>query len=433
VLGLLAVGSLILANAFFVAGEFALVASDRERVTRLAEEGNRKAASTLKGLRTLSFQLSGAQLGITVSSLILGFVAEPTIAVVIEPIVAALGVPESSSLGVSITIALATATAAQMVIGELIPKNLAIARPLPVAFAVVTPLRICNAIFKPIIVFLNASANWTVRRLGIEPRDELVGVRSLQEIELLIRSSREGGALLEEEYSLLNRSIAFGEKTVADALVPRTAVVALQVDSTLSELTRLAVETGHSRFPVYGEDLDDIRGLIHVKDCYRWPVAEREKISVAQAMQPALVVPESRELDDLLLEMRRERKQVAVVADEYGGTAGIVTLEDILEEIVGEIEDEYDASATVYTAGVPAGVHVVSGLLHPDEMKSECGFEIPEGPYDTLGGFLFSRFNRLPTQGEHISFEGWEFKVVAMDGHRIDRVLVVEPDGKRAQ
>ena len=409
------------------------MASDRERVTRLAEEGNRQAASTLKGLRTLSFQLSGAQLGITVSSLVLGFVAEPTIAVVIEPVVAALGVPESSALGVSITIALATATAAQMVVGELIPKNLAIARPLPVAFAIVTPLRICNAIFKPIIVFLNASANWTVRRLGIEPRDELVGVRSLQEIELLIRSSREGGALLEEEYSLLNRSIAFREKTVADALVPRTAVVALQGDSTLNELTRLAVETGHSRFPVYGEDLDDIRGLIHVKDCYRWPVAERENISVAQAMQPALVVPESRDLDDLLLEMRRERKQVAVVVDEYGGTAGIVTLEDILEEIVGEIEDEYDASATVYTAGVPDGVHLVSGLLHPDEMKSECGFEIPEGPYDTLGGFLFSRFNRIPKQGEHLSFEGWEFKVVAMDGHRIDRVLVVEPDGKREQ
>jgi CBS domain containing-hemolysin-like protein len=198
-------------------------------------------------------------------------------------------------------------------------------------------------------------------------------------------------------------------------------------------LTLLAVETGHSRFPVYGEDLDDIRGLIHVKDCYRWPVAERENVSVAQAIQPALIVPESRDLDDLLLEMRRERKQVAVVVDEYGGTAGIVTLEDILEEIVGEIEDEYDASATVYTAGVPDGVHVVSGLLHPDEMKSECGLEIPEGPYDTLGGFLFSRFNRIPAQGEHISFEGWEFKVVAMDGHRIDRVLVVEPDGKPAR
>jgi CBS domain containing-hemolysin-like protein len=188
-----------------------LVASDRERIERLAEAGNRRAKGALRAVRTLSFQLSGAQLGITVSSLVLGFVAEPTIAVAIDPLITAVGVPESSSLGISITIALIIATAVQMVAGELIPKNLAIARPMPVALAVVGPLRTCNAVMRPLIVFLNASANWSVRRLGIEPREELVGVRSLHEIELLIRSSREGGALLEEEYSLLYRSIAFGQ------------------------------------------------------------------------------------------------------------------------------------------------------------------------------------------------------------------------------
>ena len=428
-LGLLAVLSLILANAFFVAGEFSLVASDRERIERLAESGNRRAKGALRAMRTLSFQLSGAQLGITVSSLVLGFVAEPTIAVVIDPLIAAVGVPESSSLGISITIALIIATAVQMVAGELIPKNLAIARPIPVVLAVVGPLRASNALLRPLIVFLNASANWTVRRLGIEPREELVGVRSLQEIELLIRSSREGGALLEEEYSLLYRSIAFGQKTVADALVPRTAVVALRAEAPLTELVRLALESGHSRFPVCGEDIDDIRGLVHVKDCYRFPVALRENIPVSRVMQQALVVPESRDLDDLLLEMRRERKQLVVVVDEYGGTAGIVTLEDLLEEIVGEIEDEYDPSAeALYTVGVPEGVHVVSALLHADEVRGECGFDIPEGPYETLGGFLFWLFNRIPSKGDHVSFDGWEFKIVEMEGHRIDKVLIVQPD-----
>ena len=430
-LGLLAVLSLILANAFFVAGEFSLVASDRERIEHLAESGNRRATGTLKALRSLSFQLSGAQLGITVSSLVLGFVAEPAIAVLIDPLVTAVGVPESSSFGISITIALIVATAVQMVVGELIPKNLAIAKPLPVAFAVVGPLRACNAVLRPLIVFLNASANWTVRRLGIEPREELVGVRSLQEIELLIRSSREGGALLEEEYSLLYRSIAFGQKSVAEALVPRTAIVALPADALLTELVGLALESGHSRFPVFGEDIDDIRGLVHVKDCYRFPVPMRAEIPVSRVMQPALVVPESRDLDDLFLEMRRERKQLVVVVDEYGGTAGIVTLEDILEEIVGEIEDEYDPSAeALYTVGVPEGVHVVSGLLHTDEVIGECAFEMPEGPYDTLGGFLYWLFNRIPNKGDHVSYDGWEFKVVEMEGHRIDKVLIVQPNGE---
>ena len=388
----------------------------------------------MKALRSLSFQLSGAQLGITVSSLVVGFVAEPTIAVVIEPAVVALGAPESSSLGISITIALIIATAVQMVCGELIPKNLAIARPVPVALAIVTPLRVCNALLRPVIVFLNASANWSVRRLGIEPREELVGVRSLQEIELLIRSSREGGALLEEEYSLLYRSIAFSYKTVSDALVPRTSVVALHADDPLSELTRVALESGHSRFPVCGDDIDDIRGVVHVKDCYRFPVAQRPGIPVSRAMQQALVVPESRNLHDLLLEMRRERRQLVVVVDEYEETAKIVTLEDILEEIVGEIEDEYDSSEeALVTTGVPEGVHVVSALLHEDEIKNECGFEMPEGPYDTLGGFLFWLFNRIPAKGDHVSFDGWEFKVVEMEGRRIDRVLVVEPDTKGPQ
>jgi CBS domain containing-hemolysin-like protein len=424
----LAVIALILAHGFFVAGEFGLVAVDRSRVEADAEAGMGRARTTLAALRSLSFQLSGAQLGITVTSLIVGFLTEPAIAPAVRPITDAVGLGPRSSLGVSIAVSLALATAMEMVVAELIPKNLAIARPVGVAYSSVPPLRLVNAALRPVIVFLNASANWTVKRLGIEPQEELVGVRSLQEIELLITSSREGGALLEEEYALLQRSISFAQKNAGDALMPRTSIIAVRASDRLQELTDVALSSGHSRFPVFDEDLDHIVGVAHIKDSYRYSFEERASVPVSEIARPALVVPESRNLEDLLLDMRRDRGQLVIVVDEYGGTAGIVTLEDILEEIVGDIEDEYDRShESQLTSGMPAGVYVLSGLLHPDEVQELCGLEMPEGPYDTLGGFLYWLFDRIPEAGDHVSYRGWELKVVEMDGHRIDRVLIVRP------
>jgi CBS domain containing-hemolysin-like protein len=412
----------------FVAAEFAVVAVDRSRIEALAQDGHRRAISTLKALRTLSFQLSGAQLGITVTSLLVGFVIEPTVGEALEPLVAKLDfVPEESSLAVSVALALGLATAVQMILGELVPKNLAIARPLGVSFAVVTPFRLINALFRPVILFLNESANWTVKRLGIEPQEELISVRSLEELELLIRSSREHGALPEEKFSLLARSISFAEKTAADALVPRVAVTGVSKDATLQELAETALDSGHSRFPVYGKDLDDIAGIVHAKDIYATPPEERSHKVVGEIMREALVLPESRALDELLLDLRRDRQQMAVVVDEFGGTAGIVTLEDIIEEIVGEIEDEHDVDSALTATATPAGVHVVSALLHPDEVRDVTGFDMPEGDYETLAGFLLSRFDRIPQTGDHISFQGWEFKVVDMDRNRISQVLMVAP------
>jgi CBS domain containing-hemolysin-like protein len=379
-------------------------------------------------LHSLSFQLSGAQLGITVSSLIVGFIVEPTVGRALEPLIQALGAPESSSLGISLAIALALATAAQMVIGELVPKNLALAKPVGLALWVSGPMRLANLATKPLIIFLNNSANWTVRRLGIEPQEELNSVRSLEEIELLIESSLHGGELEPAEFALLARSISFGDKDVEDALVPRTAVESVAEQDTLDDLIRRALDTGHSRFPVTGRDIDDIVGMAHIKDIYRVPPAERATTPVASIVQDAIVVPESRNLGSMLLEMRKTRRQLAVVIDEYGGTAGIVTLEDLLEEIVGEIEDEYDAApTTVPLTSSPQGVHVVSGMLHPDELEELTGFEMPEGDYETLAGFLLSLFERIPDQGDHIAYGEWEFKIVAMDGKRVARVLIASP------
>ena len=419
---------LICINAFFVAGEFALVAVDRDRVEHLAEQGDRAAGGILKSLRRLSFELSGAQLGITWSSLLIGFLIEPSIG---RPLARALqdaGLPETSSLGLGVTAALIIATATQMVMGELVPKNLAIARPLGVARAVATPMRLINLAFKPLIVILNASANWTVRRLGIEPRDELTAIHSLEEIEVLIQSSRAGGGLREEEFSLLARSIDFGEKTCADALTPRTSMIALDNDDRLPALASAALESGHSRFPVCGDGIDDIIGIAHVKDIYAVPRDRRAQTDVSEIMRPALVVPESRALGSLLVEMRRDRHQLVIVADEYGGTAGIITIEDLLEEIIGEIEDEHDPrEPRGWLTGPPSGIHVLDGAMHSAELEEATGFELPEGDFETLAGLLFSLFDRIPAQGEHISYKGWEFKVIEMDRNRIARVLVVAP------
>jgi CBS domain containing-hemolysin-like protein len=353
-------------------------------------------------------------------------VAEPTIGRALAPLLELAGVPEESSLAVAVSIALVVATATQMVVGELVPKNLAIARPIDVAFRVVTPLRVINALFKPLIVFLNASANWTVR---------LINVRSLQELESLIQSSREGGGLLEEEFALLERSISFRERTAADILVPRTDVVGIPRDARVSAVVHSSIETGHSRFPVYGDDLDDILGIVHVKDVLRIPVERRGVTPVQDLVREAFIVPESLPLEPLLIEMRREQQLLAVAVDEYGGTAGIVSVEDIIEEIVGEIEDEYDrrAPASARAQTVPSGVHVLNAKLHAREVEDACGFEMPEGPYDTLAGFLLSLFNDIPQPGDHASYDGWEFKVVQMEKRRISKVLVVAPSDRRGE
>lgn len=342
----------------------------------------------------------------------------------LRPAIEAVGLPSRASLGVSVGIGLLLATIVEMVVAELIPKNAAIARPLITSFKVALPLRAINTAFKPLITFLNAAANRAVRLVGIEPRDELTSGHSLEELQILVRSSREGGGLDEQEFSLLSRSISFSEKSAADALTPRVAIAAIKMDATLAEASRVALESGHSRLPVEGKDLDDIVGIAHIKEIYGVPVRKRATTRVSQILTEPLVVPESRPLESLLADMRGQRHQIAIVVDEFGGTAGIITLEDILEELVGEIEDEYDADSDA-TEQPEKGISVLSGMLHADEVQEISGFAMPDGPYETLAGFLLYQFDRIPAPGDQTAYEGWEFKVVEMEGKRIARVLVV--------
>jgi CBS domain containing-hemolysin-like protein len=421
---LAAVVILILANAFFVAGEFAVVAVERSGVERRAREGDRSARRILGSLRNLSFELSGAQLGITVTSLVLGAIAEPAIAAVISPLIDGLGfVGEATSLAVSVAIAFVLATTAQMVFGELVPKNLAISRPYRSAVWFGIPMQMVNRALRPLIVFLNNAADWTVRRLGIEPRAELAGVRSMEELELMIRSSGEEGQLDDEEMELLTRAITFSEKVAAEAMIPRVNVVAVNRHQPISELRLMARETGHSRFPVYGLDLDEIVGIAHVKDTLGIPASGRALTTVEEITEPGLRVPAASRLEYLLAELQEKGRGMAVVIDEYGGTAGVITIEDLLEEIFGEIEDEYDQAAGEMLE--PEQVDVLSGLLHRHDVEERVRFEWPEGHYETLGGFLVATLGRFPEPGDIIAVGDLAFEVVQMDGHRVDQVRVI--------
>ena len=406
------------------------MAVERSAVERRAKGGDRRAQRILDSLRNLSRELSGAQLGITVTSLILGAVAEPAIANLLDPLISRLPfLPEGTTLAISLAVAFILATMAQMVFGELVPKNLAISRPYRSAVWFAIPMQMVNRALRPVILFLNNSADWSVRRLGIEPRAELAGVRSMEELELMIRSSGEEGRIDDDEMELLTRAINFTEKVVAEAMVPRVNVVAVNRHQPISELRQMSQETGHSRFPVYGEDLDEIVGIVHVKDTVGIPESSRALNPVEEIAQTGLRVPEASRLEVLLTQLQAQGQGMAIVVDEYGGTAGIITIEDLLEEIFGEIEDEYDE--TGQTVAGPESAELLSGLLNRHDVEGLIGFEWPEGRYETLGGFLVATLGRFPEEGETVRVDEYVFEVVAMDGHRVDQVRVVsEPPAR---
>lgn len=414
---------LIAINGFFVAGEFALVAVNRSRVESLAQQGDKRAKRLLSRLRDLSFELSGAQLGITVTSLIIGFVAEDTVAALIGPLLDRVGI---SSKGAAVALAIIIATTVQMVIGELFPKNVAIARPYPTAMRVGLPMSVVNGLMRPLIVFFNTAADWTVRRFGIEPRSELTGLRSLQELEMIIRASSDRGELDDQETSLLTRAIGFGERDAAEAMVPRVNVVGIEADESVAELRRLSKATGHSRFPVYRGDLDRIEGTVHVKDTFRVEPSQRETTPVRVIASEAQIVPESIRLDSLLIELQEARRSMAVVADEYGGTAGIVTIEDIVEEILGEIEDEYDEPQ-------PADRTTLSGSLHRREVAERTGFEWPDGAYETLNGFVTDQLERFPEVGDVLEVGSFRIEVLSVDEHVAESLAVRRADEPPAE
>lgn len=396
------------------------MAVDRTRMENLAGGGNRRARATLSVIHRLSFHLSGTQLGITAMSIVLGFTAEPALGDALESPIRGL-VGEGSAHGVAVAASLLLATVVQLVVAELIPKNLAVARPERTALAVAPLLRVYGAVFGPLISALNGTANAVVRLLGVEPRDELSVVHSREELASVIRSSAEEGTLDESAGALLSRSIRFGAKTAADALVPRLAVRSVPADASVADLARIVVETGFSRLPVVDEDLDHVRGFALATDILRVPADHRATTGVTALLRDVLGVPETRELTALLQDMRERGSEMAIVVDEYGGTVGIITLEDVLEEIVGEIEDEYDMAVATLTRGAD-GLVVLDGGLHPEQVEERTGLVLPEGDYETLAGYLLSALDRIPSEGDQVELAGWVLEVLEMDRLRVARV-----------
>ena len=426
ILGFVAVISLVMANALFVAAEFALVAVDRRQVQARAADGSRSARVADSILQRLSYNLSGAQLGITLCSLGLGVLAEPVVAVALEPLIGR-AVSGSRALGISVVLALLLTTIVQMVVGELIPKSIAVARPVTTALALSVAFRGFNLVFGPVIAVSNAVAERLVRLLGVEPTDELSSVRSRQELRRLVRSSEESGTIRHADAELLDRTFRFGEKTAADALTPRVSVEALGIEALVRDLLDVSFRTGLSRFPVHTGDLDDIVGVVHIKDVLGVPADHRGAHPITELLRPVLAVPESKDLESLMFELQGAAGQFAVVVDEYGGTAGIITLEDLIEEIVGDIDDEHDPRSGVPTVRRWAGAHLVSGMLHPDEVSEACGFRVPEGGYETLAGFVLDRLGHIPAVGDRFTHDGWSVGVNEMDGRRVATVKLVAP------
>ena len=423
-LGLLVAVGLIAANALFCAAEFAFIAVDRTRVALMAAAGNRRARVLERMLPRLNFYLSGAQLGITITSIGLGFVAQPYIAAVLSPLLENVFSPRTAD-GVALVIALALATVLQLVFAEVVPKNVAVSRPEATGLALAPAMRLLSALLGPVIRFLNATSVWLVRRLGVEPREELESIRSVDELELLIQTSAEQGRLGREATQLLTRSIRFGDKEAGEILVPRPDVVGVPVTATVADLATASLASGYSRLPVYGGDLDDVLGVALAKDVLRVAPEARATTPVTELMQPVPAVPLTARLDTLLSEMRATGKQLVLVVDEYGGTTGILTLEDLLEEIVGEIEDEHDAPEL--TAPAPAGLTVLDGGLNLDELAETVGLHLPEGDYETLAGFLLAQLDRIPEVGDEVVWRGWRFEVLEMERRRVARVVVHPP------
>lgn len=429
---MLGVGLLLtIGTGLFVASEFALVNLDRADLEARRAAGESRLSLTIDALRMTSTHLSSAQLGITLTTLLTGYTMEPALTNLLSPLFAALGIPSGAGRAISTVVAIAIATTFSMILGELVPKNFALAVPRQTA-KLVMPFQVAfTMVFRPAVIVLNGSANGILRGIGIEPKEELSGARTAEELSSLVRRSASAGVLEQDTASLLDRTLTFTRLTTADVMTPRPSVHAVAAGDSVEDVIQLARRTGHSRFPVFGDSMDDITGIVHLKQAVSVPRERRAEVPAAAIAEEPLRVPEAVHLDAVMTELRSRGYQMAIVVDEYGGTAGVVTLEDLVEEIVGEVLDEHDRSI----AGVVrvADSVIFPADLRPDEVLDRTGIRVPEGDvYDTVGGFLMAQLERIPVVGDRVDLEDGVLEVQRMDGRRVDRVRFTPhplPDG----
>lgn len=420
-LGLLVGLLLTIGTGLFVASEFALVNLDRNDLEKRRERGERRLSPTISALRITSTHLSSAQLGITLTTLLTGYTFEPALSALLREPMEAIGVPSSLIAPVGVFLGMLIATLLSMIVGELVPKNFAIAVPRATAKAVV-PFQVAfTAVFKPMVVLLNGSANKLIRSMGIEPKEELSGARSPRELASLVRRSAEAGMLEADDANLLDRTLRFGEYDARDVMTPRVRMVSVGHEDTAAEVIVASAQTGASRMPVLDDGPDDIVGIVHVKSAFQVPLEERESTLARDLMFEPTLVPDTMGAAPLLHLLRGQGLQIAVVTDEYGGTDGVVTLEDLVEEIVGELEDEHDRHRGGFSRRGRS--FSFDAEWRPDELQDRTGVRVPESEdTDTVGGFIADELDRMPEIGDEVQVEGGVMRVERMDGPRVLRL-----------
>ncbi|ASN38185.1 hypothetical protein CGQ24_03585 [Arthrobacter sp. 7749] len=423
---------LTVGTGLFVASEFALVNLDRNDLEARAARGEKRLGTTIKALKITSTHLSSAQLGITLTTLLTGYTFEPAISSLLRGPLLAVGIPEGIVPGIGAVIGIFIATVFSMIIGELVPKNFALALPLATAKIVVPFQALFTTVFKPVILLFNNTANSIIRSFGIEPKEELSGARSAEELSSLVRRSALEGVLDQDHATLLHRTLRFSEHSAADVMTPRVRMVAVDAEHNAEDIISLAIQTGFSRFPVIGRDRDEILGVLHVKQAFALPMEQRAIQLATDLMHAPLRIPESMGVESLLGLLRQQGLQVAIVSDEHGGTAGIVTLEDLVEEIVGELEDEHDK---VRVGVVKTGRSVTfDASLRPDELLDRTGIKVPDGEeYDTLAGFVTDRLDRIPELGDEVSLPEGTLRVERVLGTHIERLKFTPDDPSRSE
>jgi CBS domain containing-hemolysin-like protein len=420
-IGVLAGVILTVGTGFFVASEFALINLDRSELEARKARGEKRLGPTIAALKITSTHLSSAQLGITLTTLLTGFLMEPAISSLLAGPLTATGMPEAAVRIVGSITAVVIATLLSMIVGELVPKNFALSLPRQTAKVVVPFQRAFTAVFRPAILLLNGSANAILRSMGVDPKEELSGARTAEELSALVRRSASHGSLDKDTATLLSRTLDFSQLTAQDVMTPRPRIEAVELGDSAQAVIELARSTGHSRFPVYGESIDDVVGLVHVKQAVAVPRDRRAEVPASALQTEALRVPETMVLDTLLAELRGRGYQMAVVVDEYGGTAGVTTLEDLVEELVGEVSDEHDRARVDVVRS--RNWLTFPGILRPDELADRAGVTVPDdGPWETVGGFLMAELGRLPEVGDTVETAAGTFRIERLDGRRIDRV-----------
>ncbi|MBN1264887.1 MAG: HlyC/CorC family transporter [Anaerolineales bacterium] len=425
-LKLLAVVVLILANGFFVAAEFSLVSVRRTRISELVSQGNPAARWVQKAIHDPDRFIAATQLGITISSLGLGWIGEPAVAELIEPLLDSFPALAEKDIVFSLSVAISFAliTFLHVVVGELMPKTIALLNPEKTSLVVAQPTVVVEWIFKPAIWLLNGTGNLLLKLIGVQTSSSHEMAHSVEELKMLVTASKESGVVEDEQGDILNNVFNFNELLVRQVMAPRTEMAAVPADATLDDMINIAIEQPYTKLPVFQESFDQIIGIVHLKEILRAQHTRQEKdLSARDLMREALFIPETARIATLLTSFRTRKQHMAIVLDEYGGTAGVVTLEDLLEEIIGEVQDPFNNIPQIES--MPDGSFLIDGLTLIEDVNDHFNLQLTNPYYDTIAGYLLGKLKRLARVGDTIEENGYLIRVVAMDGKRIDRIAIL--------